>query len=180
MLLILNATNRPNNKTQIVSKFCLEYLKTKNIEVKYYTLEDIPLDTLSNTMYNKPVGQSIALSQIQDEFIIPSKSWLIIAPEYNGTFPGILKLFIDALSVRKYGETFAGRSAGLIGTASGRAGNLRGLEHMTSFLNYLKIDVFHNKLPISTIEKVLVDGNLNEETQTTLKSFLDEFIKWAE
>jgi NAD(P)H-dependent FMN reductase len=179
MILVINATNRPDNKSQVVSSFCYQYLESKNIEVKYFTLEDIPLDTLSQTMYDRPYGQSPSLSKIQDELIIPSKSWLIIAPEYNGSFPGIFKLFIDALSIRKYAETFAGRSAALIGTSSGRAGNLRGIEHMTSFLNYLKIDIFHNKLPVSLIDKHIGDGELDEETKGVLTEYLDNYLKWV-
>ncbi|MBK6784946.1 MAG: NAD(P)H-dependent oxidoreductase [Saprospiraceae bacterium] len=41
--------------------------------------------------------------------LIPSSHWIIIAPEYNGSFPGILKLFLDVLSVKQAKETFHGK-----------------------------------------------------------------------
>jgi chromate reductase, NAD(P)H dehydrogenase (quinone) len=181
MLLVINATNRPGNKTNIVSQYCFQYLSSNYAhEVKFLSMEEISGSHYDINMYDKIADKETPLTKIQDELIIPSKGWLVISPEYNGSYPGIFKTFIDALSVRKYKETFAGRFVGLIGTSSGRAGNLRGMEHLTSFLNYLKITVFHNKLPISTIEKVLVDGNeLNEETKVALNAYMDEFMVWS-
>jgi chromate reductase, NAD(P)H dehydrogenase (quinone) len=180
MLLVINATNRPGNKTNTVSSYCFQYLSSKyEQEVKFLSLEDISASHYESHMYDKTIARDTPLTKIQDELIIPAKAWLVVAPEYNGSFPGIFKTFIDALSIRKYGETFAGKHAGLIGTSSGRAGNLRGMEHMTSFLNYLKITVFHNKLPISTVDKIIIDGELNDETKVVLNGYLDDFIKWV-
>ena len=49
----------------------------------------------------------------------------------------------------------------LVGVADGRAGNLRGMEHLTGILQYLKLHVYHNKLPISVINKVFDEsGNM--------------------
>jgi NAD(P)H-dependent FMN reductase len=48
--------------------------------------------------------------------------------------PGSLKLFIDACSVREYKQNFKGKKAALVGIASGRAGNLRGMDHLTGVM----------------------------------------------
>jgi chromate reductase, NAD(P)H dehydrogenase (quinone) len=180
MVLIINGTNRPNNKTQHISQFCVQYLKeSTDLEVRYINLEDLTSDIINSNMYSAD-GQAPFLNIIQDDLIIPFNKWIIISPEYNGSFPGILKLFIDALSVRKYGQTFAGKKVGLIGVASGRAGNLRGMEHLTSLLNYLKVTVFYNKLPISSISSVLNQNNeVDENNLNALKAYLDEFIAWS-
>jgi chromate reductase len=79
----------------------------------------------------------------------------VVSPEYNGSFPGVLKLFLDALSVKDYKKTFSGKRVSLIGVASGRAGNFRGMEHLTGIFNYLNMIVMPNKLPISSVEKVI-------------------------
>jgi chromate reductase, NAD(P)H dehydrogenase (quinone) len=176
MLLIINGTNRPNNKTSNISNYCYQYLE-KNFsgEVKYLSMEDLNPDFLHSGMYD-PSQQSASLTLIQNEFILPAKQWLIISPEYNGSFPGILKLFIDAISVREYKANFEHKFVGLIGTSSGRAGNARGMDQLTTFLNYLKMSVFHNKLPISLLSQVIKEGEIEENTQKVLNAYLDEFI----
>ncbi len=179
MILVINGTNRKGNRSQVISKYCVNYLSQFiNEEVKYLTLEELNSDIISDQMYTAD-GQANHLNKIQDELIIPIDKWIIISPEYNGSFPGILKLFFDALSIRKYKDTFAGKKVALIGTSDGRAGNLRGMEHITSFLNYLKVTIFYNKLPISSIKNIVVNESVEAETAKTLNLFLDEFVAWS-
>jgi NAD(P)H-dependent FMN reductase len=66
----------------------------------------------------------------------------------------------------------------LTGVSTGRAGNLRGMEHLTGVWLYLKMHVHHNRLPISTVDKVL-DRNNQIHDSLTLQSInlqLDEFL----
>lgn len=180
MILIINGTNRPNNRTQVISRHCYEYLlNTHNGGVKYLSLEELSNNILSNAMYDKD-GQDKELRKIQQELMIPIKNWIIISPEYNGSYPGILKLFIDTLSVNDYKQTFSNKKVGLIGTSDGRAGNLRGMEHLSGLLNYLKITTYHNKLPISSINTVVNKQNIQEETIKNLESYLQDFVNWLE
>lgn len=46
------------------------------------------------------------------------------------------------------------------------SGNLRGMEHLTGVLHYLKMHVYHHKLPISLVNKLLAEnGGFNNEEQ---------------
>ncbi len=72
--------------------------------------------------------------------------------------PGALKLFIDALSIYERSLTFGGKKAAIVGVSTGRAGNLRGMEHLTSILHYLEIVVLPNRQPYSSIHQ-LMDNN---------------------
>jgi chromate reductase, NAD(P)H dehydrogenase (quinone) len=180
MILIINGTNRPNNKTKIIAEYCKDYLSIAlNEEVKYINLEQITSDIINEQMYNEG-GQASFLNALQDNLVIPHHKWIIVSPEYNGSFPGILKLFFDAMSVRKYRETFAHKKVGLIGTSSGRAGNLRGMEHLTSLLNYMKVTVFHNKLPISGIGNIISsEGIIDTVNKEILNAYLKEYLIWT-
>lgn len=61
--------------------------------------------------------------------------------------------------------------------ATGRAGNLRGMDHLADTLHYMKMNVFYDKLPISVINKVMdKEGNLNDDTLKAINNQLDEFI----
>jgi chromate reductase, NAD(P)H dehydrogenase (quinone) len=101
-----------------------------------------------------------------------------IVPEYNGGFPGVLKLFLDACSVREYKKTFKGKKAALVGIATGRAGNLRGLEHLTGILNHVGTVVLPNRLPISSIEKLMDDDGIIRDPATlkVIEKQMDEFL----
>lgn len=117
------------------------------------------------------------LKEVQERLLIPSEKFAIIMPEYNGSFPGILKLMIDNVDIR---NCWWHKKAMLTGVADGRAGNLRGMEHMTGILNYLKMTVHYNKIPLSRInEEVDKEGNLlKKETVKVIHQQLDEFIKF--
>ena len=69
----------------------------------------------------------------------------------------------------------------LTGVATGRAGNLRGMDHLADVLNYLKITVHPNKLPISVVNSVVgSDGKIiDENTLHAINQQLDEFIFWG-
>lgn len=179
MILVLCGTNRKDSKSSIISRYILDYISSTNSteNVKYLSLEDLPPTLNIHEMYD---GERMPKEwvDIQEEFILPSTKWIVVSPEYNGSFPGILKLFIDMISMRKYKETFAGRNALLVGVAAGRAGNLRGMEHLTGFLNYLKIHVFPEKLPLSSIGSVIDDdGNIAKPSSDVIDDLVTRFIQ---
>jgi NAD(P)H-dependent FMN reductase len=70
------------------------------------------------------------------------------------------------------------KKALLTGVATGRAGNLRGMEHLTGTLLYLKMNVHHNRLPISQVDKLLdITGKLiNEDTLKGVNQQIEDFI----
>ncbi len=108
------------------------------------------------------------------EILIPTKKFIFIVPEYNGSYPGVLKALIDNSDIRKVWNF---KKALLTGVATGRAGNLRGMDHLSDTLHYLKMTVFYNKLPISVIDKIMnEEGHLNEETLKVVNKQIDEFL----
>jgi NAD(P)H-dependent FMN reductase len=74
------------------------------------------------------------------------------------------------------------KKALLTGVATGRAGNLRGMDHLADVLNYLKITVHPNKLPISVVNSIVgADGKIMDAgTIRAINQQLDEFIFWAD
>ncbi|MGH2564432.1 MAG: NADPH-dependent FMN reductase, partial [Ginsengibacter sp.] len=137
----------------------------KDINAGIFSLKN--LDVLSRTP---------EFLKIENEILIPTQKFIFILPEYNGTFPGVLKAMIDNSDIRK---AWYHKKALLTGLSTGRAGNLRGMDHLSASLNYLKMDVHHNKLPISVIDKVMdANGRLNEETIKAIEEQLTEFIKY--
>lgn len=158
---VFATSNREDNKTQIFAQKCSKILEEMKIENSVYYLEQLPNQLSGAKMYdyeNSPV------SEIVEKYINPVNKLIFVIPEYNGSFPGILKLFIDAVHPRN----FKGKKAALIGVSSGRSGNVRGMDHLTAILQYLKVEVYHDKLPFSSIDALLTGDILTHEKSIQL------------
>lgn len=163
MYTIISGTNRIGSHTERVAKEYQRILKNKNIDAKIFSLKG--LDVLH---------RSEEIAKLEIEILIPTKKFIFIVPEYNGSYPGVLKALIDNSDIRKVWNF---KKALLTGVATGRAGNLRGMDHLSDTLHYLKMTVFYNKLPISVIDKIMnEEGHLNEETLKVVNKQIDEFL----
>jgi chromate reductase len=158
-VVILSCTNRSNSNTLKVSRIYETILKEKNADVKLFDLCDLP----ENIAFAETFGRrSEEFSRLIRDYVTSTSKFIFVIPEYNGSFPGILKTFIDSTHPREW----ANKDACLVGVSDGRAGNLRGMEHLTGILNYLKVHVFHNRLPISAITSVMNEnGELTSAEQ---------------
>ena len=165
MYTIISGTNRIGSHTEKVAKEYKRILAEKNI--------DAPVITLLNL---NVLHRNSEIIKVEDEVLIPTDKFIFIIPEYNGSYPGVLKALIDNSDIRKVWQF---KKALLTGVATGRAGNLRGMDHLSDTLHYLKMNVHYNKLPISVIDKVMDEkGRLNSETLRVIDFQLDEFIKF--
>ena len=178
MITIISATNRPNSRTEFVSRNLFEMIgKYTDEEVNLIKLCELDPGFVHPKMYEAKF-QHPDLTKLQDEQIIPADKWILVSPEYNGSYSGIGKVFVDSISVRRYAETFRGKKLALVGVATGRAGNLRGLDHLTTSFNYLGMNVFPNRLPLANIADHIVGDGFNEEITNTLEGFLEGFVEF--
>jgi len=178
MITIVAGTNRPDSMSELISQNLFELIgKYTDEEVNLIKLSELDPGILHPMMYN-PEFQHPELKEMQDKTLIPADKWILVTPEYNGSYSGMVKLFIDALSIREKGATFGGKKLGLVGVAAGRAGNLRGMDHLTTSMNYMGMVVYPNRLPLSVISTLVEDGKLKEGTVELLNSFLEGFVSF--
>lgn len=178
MMTVISGTDRRKSESHNFAKKYAELIQLKTDEpVKLLAMEDMPHDWWHVDMYETD-GQKSSLARLQDEYMLPADKFVFVSPEYNGSFPGVLKLFLDACSVRAYKATFKNKKAALVGVATGRAGNLRGMDHLTGVLNHLGIIVMPNKLPISKIDFLLDEygGIIDANTLATMEKHVEEFL----
>jgi len=170
MITIVSASNRKENSTAHFAQHCKTILEQKGVEHRYFSLEQLPAELSLQSIYEH---ESSIFKALAEEFIISADKFLFVIPEYNGSFPGILKLFIDGI----HPSTFYGKKAALIGIAAGRAGNLRGMDHFTAILNYIQVSVMPQNLPISSIDGILKNGEIADEAcLQLLNQQIDQFI----
>jgi len=174
MITIIAATNRQNSNTLKIAKFYLELMKKHTQEVQLLSLLDLPNDLADPKMYDEP---SESFKKLQKQYLVDAEKFVLIMPEYNGGIPGILKLMIDISDIK---PCWHYKKVCMVGVAAGRAGNLRGMDDFTSWLNYIKVGVHYLKIPISGVAGKLDDsGRLNDQpTIDLLNQQIEDFVSY--
>ena len=167
MITIVSGTNRVGSNTLKVAKEYKRILGEMGVETNIFSLEGINL-----------MQRDADFEKIEHDIITPTNAFIFIVPEYNGSFPGVLKMLFD--NSRSH-EIWFNKRALITGNATGRAGNLRGMDHLSDILNYLKITVHPTKLPISAVNKLMdSQGKFTDAgTLDAINKQLDEFLNWS-
>ena len=171
MVTIISGTNRTGSNTLKIAKYYQDTLLKKGLETNLLSLEDLPDNLIKNDLYGR---RSDDFLPIQDMITRTSK-FLFIIPEYNGSFPGVLKTFIDACN---FPESFYEKKAGLVGISSGKYGNIRGIDHFGGICSYLHLHVMPLRIHIPHISKEINEhGQLfNEDTLKFTNDQMEKFV----
>jgi chromate reductase len=171
MITIISGTNRPQSNTLRVAKYYQNILVKKGLDTKLFSLEDLPGNLIDSDLYGK---RSEAFEPIQ-ELVSQTTKFLFIIPEYNGSFPGVLKTFIDACD---FPESFYDKKAALVGVSSGKYGNIRGVDHFGGVCSYLHLNVLPLRIHIASVKTELNEsGELyKEDTLKFTHQQIDKFI----
>ena len=166
MITVIAGTNRSDSMTLRTANLYLKLLSEKHGNVRLLSLE------------NKNVWERGAeMLALEKEYLVPAEKFVFIMPEYNASFPGILKLMMDNSDIKK---CWWYKKAALVGVSDGRAGNLRGIEHMTSILHYMKVHVLYNKVLLSRINEEIDNGGnlIKADTKAMIALQIEEFLKF--
>jgi NAD(P)H-dependent FMN reductase len=171
MTTIISCTNREGSNTLKLAKYYHKELAAKGFESEIISLQDLPDNFIVSDLYGK---RSEAFQSIQDKISATSK-FIFVVPEYNGSFPGILKLFIDACM---FPDSFYGKKAALVGLATGKYGNVRGIEHFTGICHYINLHVLPLRIHVPAIGKEFDEkGDLfKEDTVKFVTQQIEQFI----
>ncbi|WP_026896827.1 NADPH-dependent FMN reductase [Daejeonella oryzae] len=173
MTTIIASTNRPGSNTLLMSQHYQKVLDQKGYPSEILSLTDLPDNFLASDMY----GQRSEEFQIIQNKISASTKFIFVIPEYNGSFPGVLKAFIDGC---KFPDSFYGKKVALVGLSSGKYGNVRGVEHFTGICHYIHMHVMPLRLHIPAIDKEIdANGNLiKEDTLRFIDQQAEQFISF--
>ncbi len=165
MITIIASTNRKGSKTIQLAYLYQELCAALGVSANVLSLESFDAHNRNETFL-----------QIEADILIPTKAFLFIVPEYNGSFPGILKMLIDNSDIKK---CWWFKKSLLVGLADGRAGNLRGMDHLAGVLQYLKMYVHYDKLPISRINTIVNSHGewISEDTKAACIQQLKGFFE---
>lgn len=157
MITIISGTNRPDSKSKKIAIYYQEILKSLGENCNILDLYDLPAEFLFSAMYHN-AGKDKAFNDLK-EIIHQSDKFVFVVPEYNGSFPGVLKAFIDGLDHR---ISFNKKKCALVGISAGTMAGTLALSHLTDILNYMGMNVLAIKTRIPQISNVYVNGKIND------------------
>lgn len=155
---IVCGTNRNDSVSSLVSIMYQELLAKFGKTSEVIDLRQLPVDFTFTALYEFS-GKNAAFNPFRT-LMLEATKFVFIVPEYNGSFPGVLKAFIDGL---KYPGTFRDKKSALVGISSGIQGGGLALSHLTDILNYCGTHVLALKPRLAFIEDHLKEGELVNE-----------------
>lgn len=155
MILIVSSTNRPNSITKKISEIYLKMLSEKGTEAEILDLAHLPEDFVFSALYQNS-GKNESFNQLVEKMKNANK-YVFIVPEYNNSYPGVLKAFIDGMP---YPNSFTGKKCAMVGLSSGMQGSGLALSHLTDVFNYLGMHVLANKPKMAKIEQNFNNGEI--------------------
>jgi len=159
MITIICGTNRKNSISSKITKHYQQILNDKGEETFVIDLaKDLPEDFLKSALYENS-GKNESFNPIR-EHMKKSTKYVFIVPEYNGSFPGALKLFIDGL---EFPSTLKGKKCAIVGLSSGIQGGVLAMSHLTDIFNYLGMHVMAFKPKLLEINRKISDDQLIDD-----------------
>ncbi|MDX5340852.1 MAG: NAD(P)H-dependent oxidoreductase [Cyclobacteriaceae bacterium] len=155
MIKIIVGTNRKNSVSKTIATLYQSILLEKGMESEILELENLPADFVATALYENN-GKNPGYNEFHDR-VKAGKKFVFIVPEYNGSFPGVLKTFIDGMT---YPNTFRNKKCALVGISSGIGGGGIALSHLTDIFHYLGMHVLALKPKLAKIEQNMSDNLL--------------------
>lgn len=105
---------------------------------------------------------------------------LLVTPEYNRSFPGVLKNALDWGSRPQSANVWAGKAAAIAGASSGKIGTFGAQQHLRNVCSFLNMNVMRQPEFYFDASSAIADGKLTDSSAAFLKKFLQAFEKWIE
>ncbi|MDI1259098.1 NAD(P)H-dependent oxidoreductase [Aquabacterium sp.] len=154
----------------------LAKLAPADFDFEHVRIDDLPL-------YNQDddANPAESVQRLKAE-VKSAQGLLFVTPEYNRSFPGVLKNAIDHAS-RPYGQSvWAGKPAGVIGVSVGAIGTSLAQQHLRNVLAYLDVPTLGQPEAFVQAKEGLFgpDGSIaNEGSRKFLQGWVDRYVAWV-
>lgn len=167
MITVIAGTNRTNSRARRIADLYLNLLRAQGAECQLLDLALLPANVSVSALYHntgldEDFNGLAALAAAADKLVL-------VVPEYNCSYPGVLKTFIDGLP---YPGGIRGKKAALVGLSSGGQGGLLALSHLSDVLMYLGTTVMPARVRLPFIDKHLTEAG--ELTHPLYQQLLQE------
>jgi chromate reductase len=145
-IVIIVGTNRRDSMSRKIADYYHRLLTELNHPSLILDLVHLPHDFTVSAMYensgkNEDFNGLRALLEKTDKFVF-------IIPEYNGSYPGVLKAFIDGLP---YPNSFTNKKAAMVGLSSNMQGAAIAMSHLNDVFSYLGMNTLALRVKLAQI-----------------------------
>lgn len=169
---IISGTNRNEAVSMQVAEIYKKELQELGMPSEIIDLKMLPADYLVSGLYEN-AGKSNAANILRDK-MKDGKKFIFVIAEYNGSFPGVLKAFVDGL---EFPDSFTNKKCALVGISAGIQGAVLAMSHFTDILNYCGAHVLAHKPKLASIGAHMSDGSIsNERYMKHIRKQIKEFI----
>lgn len=173
-IVVVCGTNRAGALSRALAEEVAQTYREREASVDVLDMIELPVEILQPSAYQDPSPQVRSLV----ERFLAADGVVFVVPEYNGSFPGVLKLFVDMLP---YPQGFDGRPCAFIGISAGQFMSLRAVEHFQQVAAYRNAHLFPRRLFIGDSFRQFIDGKLsNDDLGKRLREQATGFIKFTQ
>lgn len=171
MISVISGANRPDAITPGLARQYYHLLETISPQTPlgFINLQELPRDFLFSSYNNpSPIGR-------WQSWLDQSTRVVWMFPEYNGSFPGVLKHFLDGL---RYPDTLPGKKACVVALGAGSQGGALAMSHFSDILNYMGMVVAPLRVRIPQVYQKL-DGQqklADPETLSLWRQQIDQLL----
>lgn len=172
-IVVVCGTNRKGALSRLLATEVAETYRLRDATVDLIDMSELPASALLETAYKEPTQE---VTDLVNRFL-KSDGAVFVVPEYNGSYPGVLKLFVDMLP---YPDGFDSRPCAYLGLAAGQFHGLRAVEHFQGIAGYRNAYTYPRRLFIGDSYSKFVDGKLaDDELTKRLNEQADGFLKFV-
>ncbi len=144
---IVSGTNNKNALTAQVADYYAGILQKKGCDNQVLKLTSLSADFTATALYGNN-GNNSEFNRLRT-IMETAQKYVFIIPEYNGSFPGVFKAFIDGL---RFPDTFKDKKCAMVGVSQGPQGGVFAMSHLTDIFHYLRMHVHPLKIRLSGIQ----------------------------
>lgn len=172
MIVIISGTNRRGSRSLKVSEYLRDAYEREGYESELLDLQQLPAELFLPDAYDETP------EAFQRNFVDPvlkADGLHVVTPEYNGSFPGALKYFIDMLP---FPQSFEGRPVAFTGISSGRFGALRPVEQLQMVFGYRNAYTYPQRVFIAAAHNLwnndqAMDDDIHDRLAKQARGFAD-------
>lgn len=173
-LKIISGTDRPNSNALRISKYVQKLYRKDGIRAEITDLQEFPTEKVAGGKY----GQDLAEVDGFVNQAVKADGLVVVCPEYNGGYPGILKLFIDYFP---FPDSLNRKPIALIGEADGAFGAMRAVEQLQQVFGYRNAHIFPERVFIPRVNEMFdenngIDDNLQQQLLLSQVAGFPEFV----
>jgi chromate reductase, NAD(P)H dehydrogenase (quinone) len=194
-ILIFAGSTRINSFNRKLAKEAARLVKDAGARPTYIELQDLNIPMYNADLEGRGTPRDVIVLK---ELMHSHPGWIIVSPEYNGSYTALLKNTLDwASSPAKAGpecsedeaanwksgtKPFAGKVIGLLSASPGMMGGLRSLDHLAPLLRNLQCWLAPQHFALGKAGEAFdAQGQLSEDSaKAKVKAVVDQVIFGAQ